>query len=220
MIQDPPNKTWIVIIIAIIGATGVICAAIIGLGEPFVDHIADTRFPSVTQTHVIFYQQSNQAVTPDSLLVEKTPIPTISIKSEEIPSPLRPHKAESIGTGVFENATYSDGNAEFTDEKLNGSYYRILPINSKTTSSGCGISIYKASEVWFGSARKTTLYINGTAVGETYFGTGKHGHIIPVSIEVGDELCVSPIPPDGFLIYIGPDTYYHYDSFCYRGYCD
>jgi len=48
MVQEPQSKTWIVIIVAIISATAVICAAIIGLGAPFAERFADEYYPKTT----------------------------------------------------------------------------------------------------------------------------------------------------------------------------
>ena len=50
MIQEQPSKTWIVVIVAIISATGLICAAIIGLGTPFAERWADEYYPLSTPT--------------------------------------------------------------------------------------------------------------------------------------------------------------------------
>jgi hypothetical protein len=48
MIKEESSKAWIVIIVAIIGATGVICAAIIALGTPFAERYAEMYFSSLT----------------------------------------------------------------------------------------------------------------------------------------------------------------------------
>ncbi|MGC1377356.1 MAG: hypothetical protein WA821_14085 [Anaerolineales bacterium] len=133
--------------------------------------------------------------------------------------PLLPHKIEGIGTGIFGQATYSDGSAAFSQQELNTSHFKIQLINPDTTSNGCGTAWYTVNEVWFGSGSKTTLYLNGTAVGELFQGVGKHGYMIPLSVNAGDELCVNPIPSGGFNMNLGADIYYHYDSFCYRGHC-
>jgi len=143
-----------------------------------------------------------------------TPEPTIFSSA-----PLLSHKIKGIGTGIFEKATYSDGSAQFSQQELNSSHFEIQLINPDTTSNGCSTSWYTVNEVWFGGASKTTLYLNGTAIGELFQGVGKHGYMIPLSVNAGDELCVNPIPPGGFHMNLGADIYYHYDSFCYRGYC-
>lgn len=48
MINEQPHRTWIVVIVAIIGAAGVIIAAIISLGMPFAERIADRYYPTFT----------------------------------------------------------------------------------------------------------------------------------------------------------------------------
>ncbi len=48
MVQEPPSQTWKVVIVAIISATAVICAAIIGLGVPFAERLADRYYPPLT----------------------------------------------------------------------------------------------------------------------------------------------------------------------------
>jgi len=144
---------------------------------------------------------------------------TTTSTQNSLPSPLIPHNTESIGTGVFSQATYSTGYAPVSQEDLNSSHFKIQSINLDTASNGCGTSWYSVYEIWFGGSSKTTLYLNGTAVGELFLGNGKQGHMIPLSVSAGDELCVKPIPPGGFHVNLGADIYYHYDSFCYRGNC-
>src|SRR3990172_1747035 len=50
MQQESQSKTWIVLIVAIISGTAVICAAIIGLGAPFAERMADRYLPPSTPT--------------------------------------------------------------------------------------------------------------------------------------------------------------------------
>lgn len=50
MQQESQSKTWIVLIVAIISGTAVICAAIIGLGAPFAERMADRFMPPSTPT--------------------------------------------------------------------------------------------------------------------------------------------------------------------------
>ena len=50
MLQESQSKTWIVVIVAIISGTAVICAAIIGLGAPFAERMADRYMPPSTPT--------------------------------------------------------------------------------------------------------------------------------------------------------------------------
>lgn len=86
MINEPPSKTWVVIIVAIIGAAGVIIAAIISLGMPFAERIADRYYPPFTPT------ANPSAPTPTSIpqtIVQPTVVsnhPTPPIQTQ-IPSP-------------------------------------------------------------------------------------------------------------------------------------
>ncbi len=61
MIQEPQNKNWIVLIVAIISATGLICAAIIGLGVPFAERYADYYFSTPQSSSP---QSSSNPVSP------------------------------------------------------------------------------------------------------------------------------------------------------------
>jgi len=145
------------------------------------------------------------------------PIPTMQARSQ---GPFHEHRQDSIGSGIFSQVTYSDGLAPFTQQELNTSHSRLQLINPDTTSDGCGVAVYNVEKIWFGAASRTTLMVNGSPVGEVYAGTGKHGYIVNLTIRVNDRICVNPVPPGGFHINFGPDLYYHYDSYCYRGHCD
>ncbi len=162
-------------------------------------------------------QNSSQSsnVQPTSVINPEPVQPPAQISS----APLISHTVEGIGTGIFSQATYSDGSAVFSQQELNTSHSKIQLINPDSSSNGCGTAWYTVNEVWFGGASKTTLYLNGVAVGELFQGVGRHGYMIPLSVNAGDELCVKPIPPGGWNMNLGADIYYHYDSFCHRGYC-
>jgi len=219
---------------AVIGGLFAVLAACIGgiflLLNTMVDNgviVFGMSNPSAPETATVTTSQSQENILPTSRPTEtetasilQNPSPTLSLSpTETLPTALLPHKIKGIGTGIFEQATYSDGNAPFSQQELNSSHFEIQLLNPDTISNGCGTSWYSVNEVWFGGASKTTLYLNGTAVGEIFQGVGKHGYMIPLSVNAGDELCVNPVPPGGFHMNLGADIYYHYDSFCYRGYC-
>jgi hypothetical protein len=126
---------------------------------------------------------------------------------------------ENIGTGVFTQAAYSDGMAEISYNDINAQYSNIQTINPQTSDTGCGIARYDVSELWFAGAAGSSLLINGEQVGQLSFGNGPHGHMISIDIFFGDEICIDPIPPGGYGMVLGPDVYFHYDSYCYRGFC-
>lgn len=46
--NEQPHRTWIVVIVALISAAGIIIAAIISLGMPFAERIADRYYPTFT----------------------------------------------------------------------------------------------------------------------------------------------------------------------------
>jgi len=150
---------------------------------------------------------------------QTTQPPSISPSSPPSEGPFREHRTDAIGSDTLAQVTYSDGIAPFTQQELDTSHSRLQMVNPETTSDGCGVARYAAEQVWFGAASQTTLTVNGSPVGEVYGGTGSHGYIINLTIHVGDRICVNPVPAGGFHICLGPDLYYHYDSYCYRGHC-
>ena len=222
-------KVWIIvmIIVAIVGCIGVITAAII---EKMPDDTFSEIFslkPNNQNEFMLEGDNSKSTTLTDSELTESNPtvhdqqndVAILSTTLEENDNPLRPHQNETIGSGVFEIATFSDGKAEILNSAIVSQHYKIQLINPDTSDNGCEKSWYSVEEIWFSGASKTSLLLNGEVVGEIFLGNGKHGHIINISVNIGDELCVYPIPPGGFHINFGPDLYYHYDSYCYRFEC-
>lgn len=134
-------------------------------------------------------------------------------------SPIREQKRASIGTGVFAQATYSDGNATI-DENSISQHLDIQRIWPNSNPDGCAVAQFDTDRLWIGSARRAAVTVNETVIGEVLSATGKHGYIVNFQIHRGDRICIAP--PDtvyGFHIVFGPDLYYHYDSYCYRGNC-
>jgi len=149
------------------------------------------------------------------------PSPTTSsfVPSSQSDSPFREHKTTPIvGTGVLAKGTYSDGMASFSESDIS-SHLNIQRIRLEENPDGCGIAFLSADKIWFGSSVKTTLTINDSAVGTINQATGRHGYVFDVHINSGDKVCVTYFEPSGFQIIFGPDMYYHYDSYCYRGHC-
>ena len=228
MIEEPPKKTWIVVIVTIISAAGVICAAIIGLGAPFAERIADRYYPpltpatnsdSIPPTNVVSQNQES-AIIPTSI---DPPTSSASISTESstasLDGPFREHIASSIGTGVFTQVTFSDGNAPYSSSELNTSHFRIYAMRIEDNPDGCGISIYNTDKIWITGSVNTIFTINGQEVGKLSVSTGKHGYVANWGIQAGDKVCAKGYSPSGFSIIFGPDMYYHYDSYCYRGFC-
>ena len=165
--------------------------------------------------------------TPSQVVSQPIPIiPTatqiVVIPTAESFGPLRDHQAVSIGAGVFANATFSDGLAPYTENWLwENNHFNIQRIRREEQPSGCDTSGYEASKVWFGAGSQATVTVNGAEVGTITLITPKqrHGYIVDLTLYVNDQICMSPIPASGFHIIFGPDVYYHYDSYCYRGNC-
>ncbi len=145
-----------------------------------------------------------------------TPIPTNSF------GPYRPQQVTNIGSGIFANVTYSDGFAEYSQDWLAANNrFNIQRIRAEEQPNGCGIAGYGVNKVWIGTASQATFTVNGSEVGTiTNISTKqRHGYMVDLVLNVSDQICISPIPASGFHIVFGPDIYYHYDSYCYRGNC-
>ncbi len=155
-----------------------------------------------------------------------TPIPppaaTQVQPSSTSASPLRSHTTVSIGSGVFSRVTFSDGQAPYDENWLwANNHFNIQRIRREEQPDGCDIAQYRVSKIWVSAASVAKVTVNGSEVGTISDITPlqKHGYIADVSLNPGDRICLSPVPAGGFHIVFGPDIYYHYDSYCYRGYC-
>jgi hypothetical protein len=65
----------------------------------------------------------------------------------------------------------------------------------------------------------TSITINGEPIADLSVPTGRHGYIFEWPLQAGDQICVTEFNAAGFHLIFGPDLYYHYDSYCYRGHC-
>ncbi len=148
-----------------------------------------------------------------------TPISTKQVSPENDAGPVREHQTVAIGSGPLMTATFSDGLAPYTETELGANYYRIQRIRLQENPDGCDTSIYDTNKVWFGSGVRTSITVNDVPIAELKVATGKHGYIFDWPIRVGDKICVTDPHPAGFAIVFGPDMFYHYDSYCYRGQC-
>lgn len=144
-----------------------------------------------------------------------TPLPASQVVME---GPFRQHYAEAIGSGSLMNVTYSDGMADFDEAWLATYHYRLQRIRPEENPDGCGVSVYNTDKIWFGS-EPNTITVNGVPIAENYVPTGSHGYIFEYPLNIGDKICVTHVPQSGYHIYFGPDLYWHYDSYCYRGHC-
>ncbi|HMQ32810.1 MAG TPA: hypothetical protein PKD53_18920 [Chloroflexaceae bacterium] len=135
------------------------------------------------------------------------------------PVPIRQHQNMSIGTGAFENTTYSDGLAEIDDTTLATQHYRIQRFRREDNPNGCGTARFTSNVIWFSASMNSTILVNGQEIGRLEIPTGSHGYIFQWPLESGDHICAVGYDTGGYQIIFGPDIYYHYDSYCYRGYC-
>ena len=173
--------------------------------------------PQVTQPPIISQvtQQPIISIPTATTVIRVTPTP-VEVK------PLRNHVTTSIGTGVFGKATFSDGQAPNDENWLwANNHFNIQRIRREENPDGCGSAQYQVNKIWIGVAAIAKVTVNGSEIGTitTITPLQRHGYIVDVSLNVGDKICVSPIPDAGFQIVFGPDIYYHHDSYCYRGNC-
>ena len=135
--------------------------------------------------------------------------------------PFRPHYQVAIGDGIFAQGTFSDGMAEYSQDWLwaNG-YGNIQRIRQEENPSGCDISRHNTNLVWISGTKGMQFSVNDEAVGTYDAADDPHGYIFEYPINFGDKLCaVNYRASTGFAILLGPNIYYHYDSYCYRGNC-
>lgn len=126
----------------------------------------------------------------------------------------------SIGTGALANATDSDGSMPYSEDWLwANNHHKIQRIRIQEQPSGCDIARYDADKIWIAAGYPADFLVNGQVIGHYNYQPNSHGFIISSPVKKGDQLCVSPVSPKGFQIVFGPDVYYHYDSYCYRGHC-
>jgi hypothetical protein len=126
MVQEPPRRGWIVVIVAIIGAVGVIIAAIIGLGLPFAERLADRYLPPFTPT----VNLAQATVIPTNNSTEDQP-PSVGPSTQAVNQnngPFRDHTVLSMGIGVFVQVTSSDGNAPYSQIDLDTNHFQIYRI--------------------------------------------------------------------------------------------
>jgi hypothetical protein len=239
------------IMVGCMGATAIIIAAIIGLGQPFAQRIADRYFPQPLSTSIdnpttgIIYptvyptsvppsiqeintpMQSSNTETGGSLTSSPTPISTTQsgIDQYEVTpisqeGPLRPHYQVNVGDGIFSAGTFSDGLAPYSEQWLwDNNHFKIQRIRPQENPNGCDISRYNTNLVWISGTTGMQFSINDKVVGTYKIADDPHGYILEWAIKMGDKLCAVGFRSIGYSIIIGPDIYYHYDSYCYRGNC-
>jgi hypothetical protein len=152
-----------------------------------------------------------------------SPTPTSSLTPTlEFRGPFRPHTSFNAGTGVLSNATRSDGLHPLTIEDLNlDGHFEIQNLNRAFTTEVCLDSVYDADLIWIIGSSGLIVSLNGEEIAQlTTNAGGSHGFVAPLTIQFGDQICVSGNYGTGYAVVWGPDIYYHYDSYCYRDeYC-
>jgi hypothetical protein len=160
---------------------------------------------------------------------EKTPTashgaartPPDRTETADLPYPLREHYTVTVGEGVLAQGTFSDGLAPYTEDWLweNGRF-RIQVINPHSfPGTGCDVSRHNTDLIWIGGSPGMQFTINGEVLGTYEIAPEAHGYIFHAAIQTGDVLCVTNTSPAGYHVILGPDIYYHYDSYCFRGNC-
>ena len=216
----PRATLWAAVITGVLGCVGGTIAAVVTLGQPFVQRLVEPTPVVIVVTATSLRPGATVPIpvpstsTPEPVIVPPTSVPTQSA------GPFREHQIASVGTGPFAQVTYSDGAAPFSQDELNTNHFRIQRIRLEENPDGCGISVYDTNKVWFSGSANTVFTVNGQEIGRLSVDTGRHGHVAGWPIHVGDELCAVGFAPSGFHIIIGPDMYHHYDSYCYRGHCE
>lgn len=135
--------------------------------------------------------------------------------------PFRPHYQVVVGDGIFSLGSFSDGMAKYTQDWLwaNG-HGDIQRIRQEEYPSGCDVARNNTNLIWIAGNKGMQFTVNDKVVGTYNNADNKHGYIFQYSINIGDKLCaVNYKPSSGFAILLGPNIYYHYDSYCYRGNC-
>jgi hypothetical protein len=145
-------------------------------------------------------------------------------KSTPMPSghdgPFRPHYQVVVGDGIFAEGTFSDGLAEYTQDWLwSNGHGDIQQIRIEEYPNGCDISRHNTNLVWISGTSDMKFSVNDEIVGTYKIADNSHGYIFQWPIKIGDKLCAVNFKTIGYSILLGPNIYYHYDSYCYRGNC-
>lgn len=179
------------------------------------EHLVDLPTPTVSPTEAP--QATNEIPTSTDLVEAPTGAPELIA---DVLSPLIQHYEVYAGTGVFELGTFSQGNVQYTEDWLRANgHFRIQRIRQEEYPSGCDTSRFTTDRIWISGSKGMTITVNGEEVGEYLIDDDPHGFVFEYQINYGDRLCAVNFKNIGFMIVLGDDIYYHYDSYCYRGHC-
>ena len=120
-----------------------------------------------------------------------------------------------IGSSKFNVVWNTDGNRDYDISQ----YYKVQRIRVEENPSGCDVSSWFSDFLWITGNKGAKITLNNDVIGELNINTGSHGYLIALKIKPGDQLCIEGKNKNGFSLVFGPDVYYHYDSYCFRGYC-
>jgi hypothetical protein len=152
--------------------------------------------------------------------IQLTPDGKALPNTEVMLQPIREHFPVYVGEGFLAEGTFSDGMAPYTEDWLwANNRFDIQVINPHTYPDGCDVARYNTDLVWLGGSPGMQFTINGQVVGTYKIAPNSHGYIFHGSISMGDTLCAVGFTPAGYHIILGPDIYYHYDSYCFRDNC-
>lgn len=197
----------------------------------------DTSSPATTNIHLPTTTLTNTLTPTDTPrpTATHTRLPTATSTDTPVPltpttmpptptqgpvAPIRPHFQVLAGSGIFAEGTFSDGLAPYSEQWLwDNNHFRIQRIRREEQSNGCDVARYNADVIWIGAGTGMSLKINGEMVGEYTATDDPHGYIFKWPIHIGDQICAVNFERIGFHIILGPDVYYHYDSYCHRGNC-
>ncbi len=123
MNQETTNKTWNGIIVALISATGLICAATIGLGSPLVTRLVDVYIPTYTPiantTNTLVPTSTEVYILPANPQTTPTPLQTITEK-EILGENLIPDGSFDNGFGNWNYATRHEAGIIYPAEGYSG----------------------------------------------------------------------------------------------------
>jgi hypothetical protein len=125
-----------------------------------------------------------------------------------------------VGTGVFEQATQSDGLAPFEQSTLDAEYPRAYRLGLDENPDGCDRARFSTKYIWFTGPSGMALTVNDHEIGRLSVAGSSHGYLVYWRLVAGDKVCVENDDSGSARIVVGPDVYRHYDSYCYRGHCD
>jgi hypothetical protein len=197
--------------------------------------IKDYYYYSKTQTS-FFGFCSSTVLEPTSTTTQLTKLPPLSTDTPQLTistqSPIiepafvslirtselsYKHNNKSAGSGIFASVESSDGMAEYKQSDLDFYFKQISMLNG--SPNGCGKAGKVSDYIWFSGIAGSSLIINGEKVGTLNQNTGSHGVLAKYSVQEDDELCAINFGTSGYNIIVGPEILYHYDSYCYRGFC-